>query len=141
MTLIRTAAQILADLALSDIPDDPDPEFMSTKEVAETLGISKEMVRYYSNKGHLPEAFRTVSNYRRFRTSDVRAVQKLLQATTAQTRLPARCRGVDAPRGPGGIRVERRLEGAGSSPDVPRPLPQRPDAGRGEREGEPLWVK
>jgi len=135
MTLIRTAAQILADLALSDIPDDPDPEFMSTKEVAETLGISKEMVRYYSNKGHLPEAFRTVSNYRRFRTSDVRAVQKLLQATTAQTRLPARCRGVDAPRS-GWDGSQRRLEAAGASPDVPRRLPQRPARRGGVNEKE-----
>jgi len=135
MTLIRTAAQILADLALSDIPDDPDPEFMSTKEVAETLGISKEMVRYYSNKGHLPEAFRTVSNYRRFRTSDVRAVQKLLQATTAQTRLPARCRGVDAPRS-GWDGSQRRLEAAGAFPDVPRRLPQRPARRGGVNEKE-----
>jgi predicted DNA-binding transcriptional regulator AlpA len=93
VTIIRTAAQILADLEASGIPE-PEPEFMTTKEVADALQVSREMVRYYANTRLLPEAFRTVSGHRRFRTSDVRAIQKLTEATTAQTRRQARVRGI-----------------------------------------------
>lgn len=94
---VVTADEILADLEASDIPE-PEPEFMSTKEVADALEISREMVRYYSNTGVLPEAFRTVSNYRRFRTSDVRALQQeLIEATTAYTRIQPRGRGTHVP--------------------------------------------
>lgn len=97
---VVTADEILADLEASGIAE-PEPEFMTTKEVAAALGVSLEKVRYHSNTGTLPEAYRTAANHRRFRTADVRALQQELSTShDTPTRLPARGRGTYVPAQP-----------------------------------------
>jgi excisionase family DNA binding protein len=64
-----TAAQILANLAASDIPDDDD-ECMTAGQVAVMFDVSVEQVRHWSDDGLLP-FYRTEGGHRRYRLSDI----------------------------------------------------------------------
>lgn len=71
----RTTAQILADLEASAVPDDGDPEFLTTAQLAEFFRISPRELRRWVEAGLIPVAFVTPAGHRRFRTSDMQAMR------------------------------------------------------------------
>lgn len=54
---------------------DPDPPTLTTKDVADIFGVTAITIARWADAGHLP-CIRTLGGHRRFRASDVRAVQQ-----------------------------------------------------------------
>ena len=52
-------------------PAEPEPEYLTTRQTAELLGVSDWTVRQYDETGQLPAHHRTIGEHRRYRRSDV----------------------------------------------------------------------
>lgn len=50
---------------------EPDPEYLTTKQVATLLGVSDWTVRQLDETGQLTAHHRTIGEHRRYRRSDV----------------------------------------------------------------------
>jgi len=75
MTLVRTAGQILAEIAASEIGDDDPERLISTTEAAVIVGRTPETVRWWVTTGKL-DGTRAKSGAWRFRLGDVVAKKR-----------------------------------------------------------------
>jgi hypothetical protein len=88
-SMIRTANQILAEIAASEIGDDDPDRLISTTEAAVIFGRTPDTVRWWAQSGRLAST-RTKSGAWRFRLADVVAKKRGRHCITC-------CCGDDAP--------------------------------------------
>ena len=77
--MVRTAAQILAEIAASEIPDEDD-ETWGVAQTARALGVSQVTLREWTRAGWIP-SMRGASGRHRYQVADVYAFRDHITAS------------------------------------------------------------